>query len=686
MLRRSCRLAATVALGNFLAVASAEVDLTPYDAPSIRAQQENLNLPPHSVQRIADRAIIDTYQARRLETGHSPAPTVAIRSLPRAADERYFRVLMSTPDKDVLEWRRLLPTNAVPALGFRAPILQLAREGVSGAAAGATKTVDPKAAEVVAQRLAHDGLLMTLARTVEILGPKRILADGPAALHSLREVGFPADLLASFSTSEATNASLALLDRVAGRLAAGATPDSLAPELRHMPFRFVRADQGYRIADESGAEALGLLRMQAGGGYQDGIVAGGSIDVINQVVHALPQVDFLISIPDEFLDSFVSLARRSWRLQRTGQATVIGEPLSVAAWAQDNGKAGVIRDPKSNVERVATLTPRFASIGEGVSNFEPGESFLMDGLAAAGHAVAHSSLLFQGGNLLAVTDPKTGERVLLMSDGTVLRNMAMGLSREQVLAAFKSEFAVDRCVVLPAVSYHLDFDISVRSRGGEVVVFVNDTMAAARIILSLGIDALARHGTLTNAATGARASLAGQRDEELLRTLNGVIRQPSADGAVVPSVSKAFVADRTDSGIGNLQTFLLAVDLLESSLGPGGTTEADDSRREYLDALRRLESGSRDLAREVHKLGWKVVAVPSMTDLYRGINYLNGIQHRDGFVMPTFGGFYAPLDRAALAAFREILGPDLSIAAVRSSDCQRKHGGVHCTLAAYPKL
>src|SRR5262245_116756 len=107
----------------------------------------------------------------------------------------------------------------------------------------------------------------------------------------------------------------------------------------------------------------------------------------------------------------------------------------------------------------------------------------MDGLAAAGHSVAHSSLLFQGGNLLAVTDPKAGDRVLLMSEGTLHRNMALGLSREQVIAAFKAEFGVDRCAVLPAVSYHLDFDISVRSRGGEVVVFVNDTMAAARIIL-----------------------------------------------------------------------------------------------------------------------------------------------------------------------------------------------------------
>ena len=690
MLRRTCRLAAVVAvaaLGNFLTVASGEVDLTPYDTPSISAQHENLNLPPPTVQLIADRATIDAYQSGR-HAGDSKPPTVATRLLQRANDERYVRVMKSTPDQDVLEWRRLFPTNSAPALGFRAPILQFAREGMSAGPGKALEAIHARAAEVVARRLAHDGLLMTLAKVVEILGPKRVLADGPAALRSIREVGFPVDLLASFSSGSngATNASLAMLEDIARRLADGAATASLKAEFERMAFRFVRASEGYRVADESGAEALGLLRMQAGGGYQDGIVAGGSIDVINQVVHALPQVDFLVSIPDEFLDSFVSLARRSWRLRRSGQATVIGEPLEVAAWAQDNGKAGVIRDPKSAVQRVATLTPRFASIGEGVSTFEPGESFLMDGLAAAGHSVAHSSLLFQGGNLLVVTDPKAGDRVLLMSEGTLHRNLALGLSREQVLAAFKSEFGVDRCAVLPAVSYHLDFDISARSRGGEVVVFVNDTLAAARIILSLGVDALERHGALdANAATRVRANLAEQRDGELLRALEGVVRKPSADAATLLA-SKAFVADRTDSGVGNLQTLLLAMDLLESSLDPKESAAVDDERRDYLDALRRLEAGSRHLARELRKLGWKVVAIPSMTDLYRGINYLNGIQHRDGYIMPVFGGFYAPLDQAALTAFRGVLGPELTITPVRSADCQRKHGGVHCTVAAYPRL
>ncbi len=659
-------------------------------AELLHARYESLNLPPHAVQLIADRATIDEYQSRRLEPESGTIPIVPTKLLQRASTDRYLHAIKFAPDPDLLNWRRSLPTNMVPAPGFRAPILGRAREGMlAGNPGQGLAEVHQRAAAVVTERLARDGLLLTLAKSIEVLGPKRILADAGDALQMIRRIGFPADLLACFAVDGArlTNAS-AVVQHIARKLAEGRTAEALRPELGRIPFRFVPADERFKVADESGAHPLGLLRMQAGGGYQGGVVAGGSIDVIGQLVNALPQADFLISIPDEFLDPFVSMARHSWRLRRTNQATVIGEPLPLSAWAQDNGKAGVMREPGSTAEWIATLTPRYASIGEGVSSFEPGESFLMDGLAAAGHRVAHSSLLFQGGNLLAVTEPVSGERVLLMSDGTMHRNMALGLSRDQVLDAFQSEFGVSRCVVLPAVSYHLDFDVSIRSRGKDLVVFVNDTLVASRIVVALGIDALERHGVLgSNVAIRVRSSLAGRRDDEVVTVIESVLRKVSGEKASLPaSLSKAFVADRMDFGAGNLQTFLLAVDLLESSLASVSDGPGDAGRREYLDALRRLDAGRRHQTRELRKLGWTVVAIPSMTDLYRGINYLNGIQHRDGYIMPVFGGFYTALDQAAHAAFREAIGPDVTLTPVRSAECQRKHGGVHCTASAYPRL
>jgi hypothetical protein len=662
------------------------------DPAATRAHYDNLNLPQYTVQLIADRAVIDAYQSRRVDQEISSKPTVAVRSLPRFNDDRYIKVVNSAVAADLLEWWRGLPTNSVPPIGFRAPILGFAPDRLFvSLSTGKPGNAQSAVADVIARRLARDGLLVTLARAVELAGPDRFLSQGTDALRDLQRAGFPVDLLASFSarTGDVAAASLSVAQEVARKLTSNGTPESLAPQFARMPFRFVRATGGFEVAEESGGHALGMLRMQAGGGYQDGVVAGGSIDVINQMVHALAQTDFLISVPNEFLEPYASMARRSWRLRRDGQATLVGEPLPISAWAQDNGKAGVVRDPKSAATRIATLTPRFASIGEGISSFEPGESFLMTGLAAAGHAVAHSSLLFQGGNLLAVTNPASGERVLLMSDGTLQRNVALGLSREQVLTAFQSEFGVDRCVVLPAVSYHLDFDVTVRTRGKEVVALVNETMAAARIILSLGIEVLQRHGSLgSNAVAEARAALVQQADGDLFRVLNEGVRKllPNDNSPLPESFSRMFIADRTDSGLGNFQTFLLALDLLESSLPPAGDDSVGVGRREYLDALRRMEAGRRQQTRELRKLGWTVVSIPSMTDLYRGINYLNGIQHRDGYIMPAFGGFYAPMDQAALAAIREALGPELNITLVRSAECQRKHGGIHCTVAAYPRL
>lgn len=691
MLRSQTRIALAL-LVAWVVVLAGTSGVASVDSATTRAHYGNLNLPPHTVQLIADRAVIDAYQSGRDRSDQASKPTVAVRYLPRFNDERYVKVVTSAVAPDLLEWWRGLPTNSVPPIGFRAPILGFASDRPTIAvASGKPATGRTAAADLIAQRLAREGLLVTLARAIELVGPKQFVADGREALRQLEQAGFPVDLLACFSnsTGDVATASLAVAQGVAQRLETNGTPASMAAYLARMPFHFVRATDGFQVAEESGGHALGLLRMQAGGGYRDGVVAGGSIDVINQMVHALPQTDFLISVPNEFLEPYASLARRSWRLRREGQAILVGEPLSISAWAQDNGKAGLVRDPQSGAARVATLTPRFASIGEGVSAFEPGESFLMNGLVSAGHGVSQSSLLFQGGNLLAVTNPASGERVLLMSEGTVQRNVALGLSREQVLTAFRSEFGVDRCAVLPAVSYHLDFDVTVRARGKGVVALVNDTMAAARLILQVGIEALQQRGAIgSNVVVDVHTALSQQSDSDLFRVVSEGVRRlfPTDNSPLPESCSRMFVADRTDFGVGNLQTFLLALDLLESSLPVAVDSSIRADRREYLDALRRLEAGRRHQVRELRKLGWTVAAIPSMTDLYRGVNYLNGIQHREGYVMPAFGGFYASLDQAAQAAIRETLGPELNITLVRSAECQRKHGGIHCTVAAYPRL
>ena len=673
-------------------IPSASPDSTTNTTDKATVSLEDYHLPEHFAQLVVDRAATDEYQARRhkVEASTLPAPTTSFAA--KGRDGNFVRIIRSKPGEETLKYRTAMPSQFIPLRGFRAPILKRAAERRPAVlATNSLSELQRRAAECVTRRLAADGLLPTLAQVVGILGPASFLTNGIGGLDSLTALGFPTDLLACFPTREPADeveVAASVLARVARRLSEGATPVSLRPELDALPFRWGRARPEFEIATEAGEHELGLLRMQAGGGYRDGILPGGSIDVICQLVAKLPNADFLLSVPDAFLPPFENLARQMWRLRKADQVTLVSEPLPVAAWAQDNGKAGLVAGPKPGEWKLATLTPRYACMDEGKSTFEPGQSFLMDGLEAAGHKVVHSALLFQGGNLLAGRDPKTGERVLLVGEGEIYRNIALGLTRAQALEAFRVEFGVDRCVVFPAVSYHLDFDVSLRARGSQMIAFVNDPLAAARTILDLSLGPLERHGTLDpRAAQGARAALAAGRDADALLPLTNAVQRLLQGRPDLPaSLAQLFAGSRTDSAAGNLQCFLVALDLLESSLQRDEVGAVGIEKREYFSALRRMDTGRQRQAEELRKLGWTVVPVPSLPDFFRSINYLNGIHHRDGYIMPVFGGFYTPLDQRAMAAIRLALGPELRITQVQSAECQRGHGGVHCTAVAYPRL
>ena len=96
-----------------------------------------------------------------------------------------------------------------------------------------------------------------------------------------------------------------------------------------------------------------------------------------------------------------------------------------------------------------TLVPRYASRGEDGAVLVPGETFLVDGLAAAGLRIVRSPLHFQGGDLITAQDPATGQRTLLIGEADVYRNTMLGLTREQVLEAFGIEFGVDGAWCFP---------------------------------------------------------------------------------------------------------------------------------------------------------------------------------------------------------------------------------------------
>src|SRR4030095_11954919 len=104
-------------------------------------------------------------------------------------------------------------------------------------------------------------------------GPGRFLTNGALALKTLEDVGFPADLLASFASDArvaTTNRARDIRGRCARRVSEGASPENIRAEFEAVPFQFERASPDYRVATEGGRHELGLVRMQAGGGYRNG--------------------------------------------------------------------------------------------------------------------------------------------------------------------------------------------------------------------------------------------------------------------------------------------------------------------------------------------------------------------------------------------------------------------------------
>ena len=63
---------------------------------------------------------------------------------------------------------------------------------------------DRAATHLINRRLAHDGLLSTLAQTIELLGPGAFLTNGVAGRLHLNALGFPDDLLADWEKAVAS--------------------------------------------------------------------------------------------------------------------------------------------------------------------------------------------------------------------------------------------------------------------------------------------------------------------------------------------------------------------------------------------------------------------------------------------------------------------------------------------------
>ena len=619
-------------------------------------------------------------------------------SAQRNASDRGLIIVHRHQISDAIrDYRRSLPEARPPLRGFRATIFDATGAPWPFETTGAGD--DPRfddARQLVARRLARDGLLVTLAGAIEVLRPGKFtglatVAPSQDQINLLRSVGLPVDLLPFFRGPDGSEKpSFAVVGHIAQRLLDGATLAAMRSELQRIPYHFSQTLPGFRVMTESGENEIGTVRLQlTRGTYWRGRGAGGNLDLARQLIERLPDAEFIASIEEKHLDQFLKLAS-GWPLLRPGRLTVLPEPLPVAQWSQDNGKAGTITVAASGggtggaaaPVRIATLVPRYASRREDGSVFIPGESFLMDALAATGHTVIQSPLLFQGGNLLAVRDPATEERLLLIGEAEVYRNTALGLTTAQVLEAFRVEFAVDRCIMMPAVSFHLDFDVCLRFSHGQMVAFVNDSATAARIVLALGVKALARSGVLDSVlAQELLSDLEARRPVPFLDRLGPILGgQMNKQGRFGVSFARAFAVDEVDSPVGNLQRFLLAMDtFVHAHIRP-----TERHAKAYLSSFRRRAADREELNTLLSSLGWKVVGVPSLADGDRSINYLNGIHDRGHYYMPAYGGLFAPLDDAAAKVFAEELGTEIAVVPILCGESQRRVGAIHCSVNLYP--
>lgn len=573
---------------------------------------------------------------------------------------------------EVRAWRASLPEGRPALRGFRAPVLdhrdetvpiELPRDAAARRAAG-----------LVARDLAHKGLLSSTVAAIDALRS----AGAEVGPSELRAIGLPVDWLEYFHGPGGDS----VVRQIAARLASGSSAADLETELAGYSFTFRPTLAGFRVAAESGEHEIDTVRLQlTSGTYWQGMEDGGSLDLLRQLLDVLPEARFVASIQEVHLEELLETSRgwpRSW--------TVIPEALPVAQWAQDCGKPGLAPASSGEGYEAVTMVPRYASRGEDGATLVPGETFLADGFASAGLRAVQSPLLFQGGDLLAARDPSDGARILFVGEANVWRNTALGLTNEQVVEAFRVEFGVDRCVVLPAVSFHIDQELTLRSVGGRLIACAADPAAAVKIVLSCGLDPMERAGALDSAsAARARADLEAGRDRQFLENVLPAARALELGfGRFPESFSKDFSRGEADSGTGNLQLFLLALDLLVSWTLPVDELPLDPHSVAYLRSFRRRDEDRRVMIERIRAAGPEIALIPSLPEGNRGIDYLNGVQEPKRYLMPAWGGLFEPLDRAAEAAFRAAFGPGIDVRPILTSESQRRGGGVHCSISVLP--
>ncbi len=635
-----------------------------------------LDLPRDFLRRAAGRTARLHFRQRFRGVAPDAAPSSPASTAPAAPAGEHD--VSGVPRTVVERWRRY--PEAVPGLrGFRAPILET---GDPHRPTGTVNRAHRQAATYVAQHLARDGLVRTTMRVMrevdlDWVSPPR---SGRLDEATLWSVGVPVDLLECFSLDGRRAATV-----IAAWLDGGADPASIEPTARGARFEFASSRPGFTVWPEDGGEQVGALRFQLPkGGYLRAPGDGSAFDLLLQLLEAIPGCTGWVSLHEDQTAAFLEAIGD---LDAAGRISVLPTPIAVTTWAQDNAKVGTVPDGEGTGRVPVTLLPRFASRNESATKFLPGDSFVFRTVGGAIGPIVQSPLAFQGGNLLPFVDPITGRSTLLIGEREIYRNRALGLTVEETLEAFRLEFGVDHCEVVPAVSFHVDMDVTVRRGARGLIACMIDEVAAARIVLDAAMRAMGRGRVITGEDETRVLELLGRGDIVAATTMinDRIDRYRDGEGRLTAGLTGVFASSAAESGSGSAVRFLLAMDILTAhAMSDAQIRDTEPELERYLVSFRRRVADRAALAEQLERLGLTVCRVPGLSDGEAGINYVNGIHTTRAYLMPAFGGLYAPLDAAAAEAFGRALGEVVEVIPVRAAALQMAYGGPHCAASVYP--
>lgn len=649
----------------------------------------NLDLPRSFLERPAGRALRYSLRGKFRHVKPDAAPKTAApgEALPAWVTVRESAVAPATVE-GWAEWRPTVPLTR----GFMAPLFNLgeayAADRTLSAPVGERAKAYTEGQAFVAERLARDGLIAT-TMNVMLRVKRPWLAGESLNLGELKWCGIPVDLLDCF-TIEGQPATA----HIASWIQKGAPPDGITTGSRGAVFSYRPTCPGFELPVADGTEDPGLIRLQfsADAAFREP-GDGGQIDVARQLAANLAQTPMLMSAEQRSLQKIKDALGAAFKgVSRSTPVVLAGTPMLMSPWAQDNAVAGRVSAASANT--AVTIVPRFASINEQSSQFVPGDSLVFESLRSADSLVGQiyqSRLLFQGGNIIAIPDPTNGQRMLLVGEAEIYRIRALGLSGDQAAAALGVEFGAGRVHILPAVSFHIDMELTVRKVGDSLVACINDEKAASLLIFRAGADAMAKAGMIRpdHHARIVKAAEAGEGEELAVAVSlvwDAIVANLDADGFIGEKIKGALGASETGRGAGTVERLLLAMDQIDSyNLADDKlvTRNTEDWFKRYIVSLRQRTAERAEFVKHLEKIGLKVVRVPSTSEDNLSTNTINGIQTKSAYFMPAFGGIYAPLDEAAAKQIGAAFG-GVKVVPISCGAVQEKYGGLHCMTGIYP--